>query len=167
MTEHFMKVPLRFLIWSTTTIRWNFKNGNKEEYTYKEVQKYCKSTQVYTKAKRTRPITCGLPQKFNNAAIFIPTKANPNSVKQNHNTKYCVFLMHQQHKEYCILSYLALAWAVWDEELKKLASYKKLINHWNKIIRERWMKGGGNESWGLIWGILAKWYWWIACTPVD
>ena len=62
--------------------------------------------------------------------------------------------MHQQYKEYCMLSHLALAGAVWGEELKKVASYKELINHWNnKVIRERWMKGRGNKFGQLFQGL--------------
>ena len=53
--------------------------------------------------------------------------------------------MDQQHKEYCEKAHSALAGAVWDDELKKLASYKELVNHSNSVIRDRWTKGGENE----------------------
>ena len=53
--------------------------------------------------------------------------------------------MHQQHKEYCEKAHSALAGVVWDDELKKLASYKELVNHSNSVIRDRRIKGGENE----------------------
>ena len=43
------------------------------------------------------------------------------------------------------MAHSALAGAVWDDKLKKLASYKELVNHRNSIIRDRWTKGGGKE----------------------
>ena len=61
---------------------------------YEEVQKYCKTAQFYTKEKRTKPTIYEPPQKFNNMAICIPTKANPKTVKRDYNTKHCVFLVH-------------------------------------------------------------------------
>ena len=42
---------------------------------------------MYTKPKKTKSTTCGPPRKFNNAAMFIPTKKNLNPVKQDYNTK--------------------------------------------------------------------------------
>ena len=47
---------------------------------------------------------------------------------------YQAHLLHQQHKEYVSLRHSALAGAVWDEELKKMASYKELVNHCNSIM---------------------------------
>ena len=60
--------------------------------------------------------------------------------------------MNQQHKEYCEKRHSALAGAVWDDELKKLASYKELVNHSNSVIRDRWTKGGENEFGRLFQG---------------
>ena len=60
--------------------------------------------------------------------------------------------MQQQHKEYCQLAHSALAGAVWDDKLKKLASYKELVNHRNSIIRDRWTKGGENKFGRLFQG---------------
>ena len=53
--------------------------------------------------------------------------------------------MHQQYTEYCILLHSVLTRAVWDVELNTLVLYKKLINHWNKIICEQCIKGGENK----------------------
>ena len=64
-----------------------FMNGDREECTYEEVWNHCKTTQMYTKPKKTKSTTCGPPRKFNNAAMFIPTKKNLNPVKQDYNTK--------------------------------------------------------------------------------
>ena len=66
--------------------------------------------------------------------------------------KHQAHLLHQQHKEYVRLTHSALAGAVWDEELKKMASYKELINHRNNIIRNRWTHGGENEFGRLFQG---------------
>ena len=46
-----------------------------------------------------------------------------------------------------MLSHSKLVGEVWDDELKKLALYKELINHQNKIIHKRWIKGGENKFW--------------------
>ena len=70
---------------------------------------------MYTRPNELKLVTCGPPRKFNNVAIFIPTKADLNSVKFNYNKKYLAFLMHQQHKEYYMLSHQALVGAVYDE----------------------------------------------------
>ena len=59
--------------------------------------------------------------------------------------KHQAHLFHQQHKEYVKLKHSALAGAVWDDKLKKMASYKELVNHCNNIIRNRWTHGGENE----------------------
>ena len=67
--------------------------------------------------------------------FFVPIKASPNPVKQDYIKKHQAHLLHQQHKEYIKLKHSVLAGAVWDEELKKMASYKELVNHRNKIIR--------------------------------
>ena len=53
--------------------------------------------------------------------------------------------MQEQHNEYYQLAHSALAGAIWDDKLKKLASYKELVNHRNSIIRDKWTKGGENE----------------------
>ena len=66
-------------------------------------------------------------------------------IQSNYMTKHRAFLMEQQHKEYCQLAHSALARAVWDDELKKLVSYKELLNHRNSIIWDRWTKGGENK----------------------
>ena len=60
--------------------------------------------------------------------------------------------MNQQHYKYCEKAHSALAGAVWDNELKKLASYKELVNHSNSVIRDRWTKGGDNEFGRLFQG---------------
>ena len=62
-------------------------------------------------------------------------------------------MQQQQHKEYCQLAHSALAGAVWDDELKKLASHKELVNHRNNIIRDMWTKGGENEFGRLFQGL--------------
>ena len=54
--------------------------------------------------------------------------------------KHQAHLLHQQHKEYISLRHSALADAVWDEELKKMASYKELVNHHNSIIQNQWTR---------------------------
>ena len=110
-----------------------FKDGDREEYTYDEILMYRKSKKLYFRKKETKSTTCGSQCHFNNSAMFIPTKANPNPVKKGYMTKLRVFLMQQQHKEYCQLAHSALAGAVWDDKLKKLASYKELVNHCNSI----------------------------------
>ena len=43
--------------------------------------------------------------------------------------KHQAHLLHQQHKEYVQHKHSAMAGAVWDDKLKKMASYKKLVNH--------------------------------------
>ena len=55
-------------------------------------------------------------------------------------------------QKYCEKAHLALAGAVWDDELKKLVSYKELVNHSNSVIRDRWTKGGNNEFGRLFQG---------------
>ena len=102
--------------------------------------------------QKIKPTMCGPKRHFNNSTIFIPTKENPNPVKKDYMTKYRAFLMQQQHKEYCQLAHSALAGAVWDDELKKLASYKEFFNHRNSIIRDRLTKGGENEFGRLFQG---------------
>ena len=64
--------------------------------------------------------------------------------------------MHQQHNEYCEKAHSALAGVVWDDELKKLASYKELVNHSNSIIRDRWTKGGENKFGRLFQGFASN-----------
>ena len=120
--------------------------------TYDAIRLYRKSKQIYSTRKKTKPTTCGPQCHFNNSAIFIPTKENPNPVKKDYMTKHCVFLMQQQHKEYCHLAHSALAGAVWDDKLNKLASYKELVNHRHDIIQDRWTKGGENEFGRLFQG---------------
>ena len=60
-------------------------------------------------------------------------------------TKHSDFLLQQQHTEYCQIAHSALTGAVWDDELKKLVSYKELVNHCNNIGQDRRIKGGENE----------------------
>ena len=129
-----------------------FEDGDREEYTYGEILLYRKSKQVYSRKKKIKPTMCGPKCHFSNAAFFIPTKANPNPVKKDYLTKHRAFLMNQQHKEYCEKAHSALAGAVLDDELKKLASYKELVNHSNSVIRDRWTKGGENEFGRLFQG---------------
>ena len=76
----------------------------------------------------------GLGSKFNNSVFFIPTTASPNPVKQDSMMKHQAHLLHQKHKEYGELTHLTFTGAVWDDELKKMASYKELDNHCNNII---------------------------------
>ena len=121
-----------------------FKDGDREEYTYGEILLYRKSKKRYSRKQKIKPTMCGPKRHFNNSAIFIPTKANPNPVKKDYIIKHQAFIMQQQHKEYYQLAHSALAGAVWDNELKKLVSYKELVNHRNSIIRDRWTKGGEN-----------------------
>ena len=105
---------------------------------------YCtgKPKQVYSRKKKIKPTMGGPKRHFSNAAFFIPTKASPNPVKKDYLTKHRAFLIYQQHKEYCEKAHSALVGAVWDDELKKLASYKELVNHSNSVIHDRWTKGG-------------------------
>ena len=66
--------------------------------------------------------------------------------------KHQAHLLHQQHKEHVCLRYSAFAGAVLDEDLKKMASYKELVNHHNSIIQKRWTCGGENEFGRLFQG---------------
>ena len=93
-----------------------FKDGDREEYTYGEILLYRKSEQIYSRKQKIKPTLCEPKRHFNNSAIFIPTKKNPNPVKKDYMTKYRAFLMQQQHKEYCQLAHSALAGAVWDND---------------------------------------------------
>ena len=111
-----------------------FKDGDTEEYTYGEILLYRKSKQIYSRKQKTKPYMCGPKHHFNNSTIFIPTKANYNPVKKDYMTKHRASLMQQHHKEYYQLAHSALAGAVWENELKKLASYKELVHHCNSII---------------------------------
>ena len=77
--------------------------------------------------------------------LYIPTKASRNPVKQDYLRKNQAHLLHQQYKEYVSLRYSALAGVVWDEDLKKMTSYKELVNHCNSIIQNRWTHGGENK----------------------
>ena len=51
--------------------------------------------------------------------------------------KHQAHLLHQQHKEYVELKHSALASVVWDDKLKKMASYKELVNHHNNIVHKQ------------------------------
>ena len=114
------------------------KDGDREEYTYDEIRLYGKSKQTYsTRKKKTKPITCGPRRHFSNTTIFIPTKIKPQSSQKGLMTKHSAFLMQQQHQEYCQIAHSALAGASWDDKLKKLASYKEIINYRNDIIRDQ------------------------------
>ena len=75
-----------------------------------------KTTQIYTKQKRPKPILPGRKRKFTKSVFFIPTKAYPNPAKQHYHHAH---LLYQQHKEYVQLKYSAMAGAVWDKELKR------------------------------------------------
>ena len=46
---------------------------------------------------------------------------------------------------YVKLKHSALVGAVWDNELKTMASDKELVNHCNAITRNPWTRGGENE----------------------
>ena len=59
-----------------------------QEYTYGEILLYRKSKQIYSRKQKIKPTICGPKRHFNNSAIFIPIKANPNPVKKNYMTKH-------------------------------------------------------------------------------
>ena len=84
--------------------------------------------------------------------LFIQTKASPNPIKQDYLRKNQAHLLNQQHKEYVSHRHSALAGAVWDEDLKKTASYKDLVKHRNSIIQNRWTRGGENKFGRLFQG---------------
>ena len=86
--------------------------------TITELLLYRKSKQIFSRKEKIKPTLCGPKRHFNNSAIFIPTKVNPNPIKKDYMTKHRAFLMQQQHKEYYQKAHSALAGAVWDDELK-------------------------------------------------
>ena len=110
-----------------------YLQGNREEFTYDEIRKHMKPIQKYTKKKPSREILSSPTHDFNNSVLYIPKKASPNPVKQDYLRKHQANLLHKQHKEYVSLRHSALAGAVWDEELKKMISYKDFIKHLNSI----------------------------------
>ena len=86
--------------------------GDREEFTYDKICKHRKTTQKYTKQKQPKTIFHGPKLRFNNSVFYIPTKASPNSVKQDYMKKHQAFLLHQQHEEYVKLKHSELAGAV-------------------------------------------------------
>ena len=122
-----------------------YLQGDREEFIYDEIRKYRKMTQKYTKNIPCRNILHGPSHDFNNSVLYIPTKASPNPVKQDYLRKHLAHLLHQQHNEYVSLRHSVLAGAVWDKDLRKMASYKDLVNHRNSIIQNQWTHGGENK----------------------
>lgn len=78
--------------------------------------------------------TSPLIQQF---CIFHSNKSKYKSHQTRLYENHEAFLLRQQHKKYVKLLHSALAGAVWDDDFKKTASYKKLVNHYNNIIRNR------------------------------
>ena len=60
--------------------------------------------------------------RFNNSVLFIRTNASHNPVKQDCITNHQAHLLHQHHKAYVKSKQSALAGAVLDDKLKKMAS---------------------------------------------
>ena len=129
-----------------------YLQGEREKFTYDEIRIYRETTQQYLKDIPSRNILHSPPCDFNNSVLYIPTKASPNPVKQDYLRKHQAHLLYQQHTEYVSLRYSALAGAVRDEHLKRIASYKEPVNHHNSIIRNRWTCGGENECGRLFQG---------------
>ena len=119
---------------------------------YKNIEN--QNNSILLERKKEKITTCGPSCQFNNSVIFILTKANHNPIKQDHMKNHQAFLLHQQHKEYCMLTHSALAGVVWNDELKKMALYKDFVNHCNNIIYNRGTKGGENEFGRLFQGFL-------------
>ena len=108
------------------------------------LSKYRKMIQKYAKYKPIRD--------FNNSVLLIPTKACPNPVKQDYLRHHQVHLLQQHNEEYVKFRHIALAGAVWDDELKKIAAYRDLIKHRNSIIQNCWTRGSENEFGRLFQG---------------
>ena len=125
-----------------------YTQGDKGQFTYDKIGKYRKVKQIYTKQKKNKPVLPGRKRQFRDSAnsiFFIPTKACPNPVKLDHFHKHQAHLLHQQHQKYFQLRHSALAEVVCDNDLKKMASYKEIVNHRKDIINKCWTQGGENK----------------------
>lgn len=123
-----------------------FQDRDREEFIHDEIGKHRKK-QYSTRRKKIKPTTCRPPRQISKSVTFISTKANPNPIKKDYMQKHRTCLLYQQHKEYYILAHSALAGAIWDDEIKKLALY-----NCNKTIKSRLTKGGKNEFGRLFQG---------------
>ena len=118
-----------------------YRDGDKEEFTHDEVTAHRKKTQRYSSQLKVRPLAFKAIGTAHRHRLSIPTKANPTPNLQAHRPTVQP-IRHHAHA----------AGAIWDPELNKMASYRDLIRHPNKEIRDRWNKSGVNEFARLLQG---------------
>ena len=99
-----------------------YRECDKGEFTHGEVTTHLKKSEQYLRKLKVRPLAFTATGIHNRHHISIPIKENPKSKPQLERPK-----------------------SIWDERLNKMASYKDLIHHPNKDIRERWDNSGVNE----------------------
>ena len=118
-----------------------YRDGDKEEFTHDEVTAHRKKTQKYSHNLKVRPLAFTTTNNSHRHHMSIPTKASPTPKIQD-----------RRPPAQPIRHFAHVAGRIWDEELNKMASYRELINHPNKEIRDRWDNSGTNEFARLLQG---------------
>jgi len=109
--------------------RVNYLDGDREDLEGREVKKYFKKNQKYSKKQVRDSALLGsqLPPHPQNCLIPTPKQSKATNFALN-------------------------AGSLWDEELGKFAKYRELINHPNEEIRKTWIKSGEDEFGRLFQG---------------
>lgn len=86
------------MITSTTYTIYNiqYTDGDKDDYTHDKIRNYRKTRQKYRGTvilKSFKTVTACNDHEHD--IFFIPTKANPNPVRHDYNTKHLAFLMKE------------------------------------------------------------------------
>ena len=117
-----------------------YRDGDKEEYTHDEITTHHKKTQQYSRTLKVRPLALHT-SSVDRHRMSIPTKANPNPNPKKYNRPQPA----ARPTAACTNHMACAAGSIWDADLNKMASYKDLINHPDKAIRDRWNQSGVNE----------------------
>ena len=124
-----------------------------EEYEPEEIRKYKKKHQDYQKTNGEAYKASG---KYDENIFLIPTKTCPNPIKFDQQRKRkteAAFMMAQKFaameekagEKFPIFVAIAAGGKIWDDTLKKDASYCEVITHPDPKIRERFATSGENE----------------------